>query len=319
MPKVLPPQVYLHYLGYPHCRQRRLEVQGREVHCLSCGKAYGAGADGILEFVVADELDAATAQELEGHTFGFTLRQTTAFMLKEKASLWRSYYSRNRMKAIQYLARFMDRADCRRVFFLGVGTGREIEFLLSFRKLHTVFCSDLSYTALRMVPARLAGYGLDIGLFTSDLQQCPVGCEDIPVVVVNALHHTRDMHATLDGLLEKRYGHLFLIEPTDNALIRFLAKIGLAQRREYSGVIPGRLDLPRLKAMCRRHGYRMTLRTQWEFPGDYYKRLFGESPRLQKAFFLALNAFSSLTNTIKFGNFSIVHLAREMPPDGEGR
>ena len=210
---------------------------------------------------MADELDGPTAQELEGHTFDFTPQQTAAFMLREKATLWRNYYSRNRMKTIQHLARFMGRIDCRRVFFLGVGTGREIEYLLSFRELHAVYCSDLSYTALRMVPARLAGLGLEVGLFTSDLQHCPVVSSDVPVVVVNALHHTQDMHASLDGLLGKHFDNLFLIEPTGNFFIRFLSRLGLAQRREYSGVIPGRLDLARLKAMCRRHGYRLTLRT----------------------------------------------------------
>lgn len=310
MSSLLSPPEYLRFLGCPRCGHKPLAAMGPDAFCPVCKQVYSASVDGVLEFVVDSELDAATAQELAGHTFNFTPQQTESFMRQEKALLWRNYYSRNRMGSIRRLARFLDRVDCRQVFFLGVGTGREIEYLLSFRDLHTVYCSDLSYTALRMVPARLAGRGLEIGLFTSDLQHCPVVSSEVPVVIVNALHHTQDMHTSLDGLLGKRFDDLFLIEPTDNFLIRFLARLGLAQRREYSGVIPGRLDLPRLKAMCQRHGYRLTLKTRWEFPRDYYKKLFGMSQGLQRLFFPMLNGFSSLTNLIQFGNFSIVHLAR---------
>jgi hypothetical protein len=307
---VLPPQAYLGHLRCPHDCRGELVLKEGTAGCQSCCREFAISEDGILELVRESSLDEATTRELHGHAFDFTPQQVEQLVRKEKAMLWRSYYSRNRMNTMRQLAAFMDKTDCGQVFFLGAGTGREIEYLLSFRNLQTVFCSDLSYSALRIIPARLKDYGLSVGLFTSDLQECPVVSREIPVVIVNALHHTRDMHSTLEALLDKRYENIFIVEPTDNFAIRALARLGWARRREYSGVIPGRLELPRLKAMCRRHGYHLLLKTEWEFPRDYYRKLFGNSRWVQKWFFRLLNGFSKLTNVVQFGNFSVVHMSR---------
>lgn len=308
MSSILPPHAYLHSLRCP-CNGM-LAIDGDKALCQTCHRELKISPEGILQFVIASELDAPTAQELVGHTFNLSQPQIESMVLAERNSLWKNYYSRNRMKTMQHLSGYLDRVNCKQVFFLGVGTGREIEYLLSFRKLDTVFCSDLSCTSLHMIPTRLAAYDLKVGLFTSDLQRCPVECRDTPVVIVNALHHTQDMHAVIESLLARQYDNLFLVEPTDNFLIRFLARYGIAQRREYSGVIPGRLELPRLKEICRKHHYQLNLRTHWEFPRDYYKKIFGNSKHFQKVFFPLLNGFSMLTNLAKFGNFSIVHLRK---------
>jgi hypothetical protein len=307
---VLPPQAYLGYLSCPHDCRGELVVTEMTARCRTCHREFAIGGDGILESVRESELDEETARELRGHEFSLTPLQVEQLVRKERAMLWRSYYSRNRMRMMQYLAEFLESADCRQVFFLGAGTGREIEYLLSFRKLHTVFCFDLSHTALRIIPARLKEYDLGVGLFTADLQCCPVVSRDMPVVVVNALHHTRDMHTTLEHLLDRQYENLFIVEPTDNFLIRTLARLGWARWREYSGVIPGRLELPHLKAMCGRHGYQLRSRTGWEFPRDYYRRLFGHSRWAQQWFFRLLDVFSSVTSVAGFGNFSVVHLSK---------
>lgn len=306
----LPPQAWLANLRCPNACRGELIATETKACCPSCRREFAINGDGILELVRESELDEQTARELRGHDFNLTPQQVAQWVLKEKAVLWRSYYSRNRMKTMQHLAAFLDRADCRQVFFLGAGTGREIEYLLSFRKLHTVFCSDLSYSALRIIPARLREYGLEVGLFTSDLQHCPVASREIPVVVVNALHHTSDMHETLEALLDKQFENLFIVEPTDNFLVRMLSRLGWARRKEYSGVMPGRLELPRIKAMCKRHGYQLRLRTEWEFPRDYYRRFFGNSRWMQRWFFLLLNGFSRVTSVVQFGNFSVVHMSR---------
>lgn len=306
MSSVLPPQAYIHSLRCP-C-DGMLAVDGDKARCQSCHRELKISPEGILQLVIASELDAPTAQELVGHTYDLSQPQIEKKVLAERNSLWKNYYSRNRMKTMQHLSRYLDRVNCEQVFFLGVGTGREVEYLLSFRKLDTVFCSDLSYTSLRMIPTRLAVHDLKVGLFTSDLQRCPIADRSIPIVIVNALHHTRDMHAVIESLLAQQYDNLFLVEPTDNFLIRLLARYGIAQRQEYSGVIPGRLELPRLKEMCRKHHYQVDLRTHWAFPRDYYRKIFGSSMRFQKVFFPLLNGISALTDIVKFGNFSIVHL-----------
>jgi|AMFO01.1.fsa_nt_gi hypothetical protein len=308
--QLLSPHAYMTDLSCPDGCQGELFVTGTDVCCRSCQQAFTISDDGILEMVRESGLDEATAQELRGHQFNLTPQQIVQWVRRERAMMWQSYYSRNRMKTMQHLAAFLDHVDCSRLFFLGAGTGREIEFLLSFRKLQTVLCSDLSASALRVIPARLQGYGLEVGLFTSDLQRCPVANREIPIVIVNALHHTQEMHVTLERLLEERYENLFIVEPTNNFIIRLFARLGVARRREYSGVIPGRLDLPRLKAMCSRHGYRLRLRTEWEFPRDYYRKIFGRSRLVQRWFFRLLNDFSMVASLVQFGNFSVVHISR---------
>lgn len=309
MPTLLP-ESYLSLLCCPCDGHGELSLRGDCAVCLSCGRELPVGAEGILEFVDVKRLDAATAQELEGNLYSLSDEQIVQLTRKEKAIGWKSFYSRSRRGSLRHLAKLMAEVDCDQVFFLGTGTGRDIAYLTNFCELNRVFCSDLSVSALRIALARLDGHGVHLGLFTSDLQECPIKSRDIPIVVVNALHHTQDMHLTIDAMLCNSYNNIFLVEPTDNFLIHFLAKKGLAQRKEYSGVIPGRLDLKKLATLCRHHNYRLSVRTEWIFPGDYYRKMFPKGNAFQTIFFLLLDAFSMLTGLVKVGNQSVVHIQR---------
>jgi hypothetical protein len=287
-----------------------LAAREHGVICTRCGADFRITEESILELVDPDRLDQETARELRGNTFAQSEMQMRAGALKEQALLWRDFYSRNRKRSIEILNEYLGEAPGDRLFFLGSGTGRDVAYLLSFRELGTVYCSDLSLTSLRMIPHRLAAANVQLGLFTSDLQDCPVAARDVPLIIVNALHHTQDMHEALRRLMAHGYEQLFLIEPTDNFLIRALAGRGLSRRVEYSGVRPGRLQLSRLRVMADEHRYGLRVTTDWGAPEDYYRRLFGQTRWIERIFFPLLDTVARVTNLFKFGNVSIVHLQR---------
>lgn len=55
--------------------------------------------------------------------------------------------------------------------------------------------------------------------------------------------------------------------------------------------------------MCEKYGCLLTLRMQWAFSRDYYRKLSAKFRRLQQVFFLLLDGFSWFTNMLRFGNF----------------
>ena len=125
-----------------------------------------------------------------------------------------------------------------------------------------------------------------------------------------ALHHTGDMHGSLERLLSFGYRDVLLVEPTSNFVVRLLESRGISRRVEYSGVYPGRLELKKLRALGASHNYGVLVTTGWALPEDYYRRLFGKSRRLERAALALLDLFSAVTNLVKFGNYSVVHLSK---------
>lgn len=309
MARVLQPADYLHHLACPHCVAPGLRIEhGGSIRCDRCGRCYPVGEEGIVEFVDPAALSGQVAQELQGNTYRYSDQQVAAIMAAERSAGWRTYYARQRRRSMRQLAQYLRELPLTEVAFLGVGTGREIAYLMDFLPLRTVLCSDLSFTALRMVPERLRDVDIQLGLFTSDLGQCPLWSRDVPVLIVAALHHTEDMHATLEKLLAHGYQDVLVVEPTGNLLLRLLARRGLAQRVEYSGLHPGRLDHQALRAMARQHGYRLSLTTLWVFPEDYCRRLNLQGPASSRLLSAGLDVLSTATNAIKFGNLSVAHL-----------
>jgi hypothetical protein len=319
---ILHPRDYLHLLHCPCSASAALSLQGDSAICSRCHRRFPIRERCILDLVDVATLDAETARELKGNTHRATPEQLAAWVAAEQSSGWTGYYAHSRKHSMELLARRLRDAGIDTLFSLGSGTGREIFYLQQFMHLKRVYCSDLSATALEVIPRRLAPFEIEVGLFAADLVQAPIAVKDIPILVVNALHHTRDMHATLTVLLQKGYCDIFLVEPASNFLIRTLARLGLAQRVEYSGVKPGRLEIPRLRAFCREHGYRVSLATLWMFPQDYFERIFGASPRVQQVLIGGLTVFSRAANWIHFGNTTVAHLRRAdagggaIPEDG---
>jgi hypothetical protein len=309
MSSLLPPSAFLSLLRCPCPGRGELSFAGNSVRCGHCGKEYSV-TNGVLDLAPVQDLDARAIRERETSFSPVPEKQFEMAAKLEKNLLWKDYYTRNRRKTIQYLSGYLTSVNNDRVFFLGAGTGREIGYLESFMKLDTVLCSDLSPAALSMIPVRLAEYDCKIGLFTSDITRCPIATRDMPVVFVNVLHHTPDMHEVLETYLGNHYKNIMLIEPTNNVLIRFLAKVGLARRLEYSGITPGRLEILKLRRLCKKHGYSLSIKTRWSFPQDYYQKVFRGAEWFLGFFFLLIDSLSLVTGVVKFGNISIAHLKK---------
>jgi uncharacterized protein YbaR (Trm112 family) len=305
------PGEYVGLLSCPQCGgELSARAEERDVTCGTCGRRFPVTDGGILELVDPEELDAETRRELEGNTYGDPRGKDLASVLYENEIIWDSYYWANRRLSIERFVDYLSEVDCDRLFLLASGTGRDVLFLQRYLPLKKVYCSDLSLSALQLLRERLDGPGLEVGLFTSNLDECPVRALEVPLLVVGALHHTRDMHAALQRLLAKGHRHLFIVEPASNAFMRFLAERGMARRVEYSGVKPGRLELPRVRELARRYGYRLKVTTLWNFPVDYYRRLFPGWRWMRAGFFALLRGFSGISNAVKLGNRAVIHLER---------
>jgi hypothetical protein len=224
---------------------------------------------------------------------------------------WSDYYSHLQKGNFIPLSRYLSRVNCSQIFALAAGTGYEIKCLSAMQRFDTVFCSDLSYSALYIMPYTLESIDIKVGLFTSNLDDCPIENKEIPVLIYEGLHHTSDMHVTIEQLLIKGYKHIFLVEPANNFLVKWLAIKGLAQRVEYSGVKPGRLDLKKLYSLCKDYGYKSSVTTTWHFPEDYFRKFCRSSGLLQSVFLLLIDAFSAVTNPFKFGNAAICYLQKD--------
>lgn len=306
MATIMHPIEYAHLFRCSYCSDSNLEWNGANVACRSCRRVFRF-ENGILRILDESLLDEETMRELRGNTFDLTEEYISHAANKDR---WSDYYSHFAEQKIARLVTYLDRIDFSCLFSLGSGTGYEIKCILKKRKLQKVFASDLSCSALSVVPYTLKDAELKVGLFTSDLNECPIKDSNIPILVYEALHHTRDMHATLEGLMAKHYNNIFLVEPTTNLVIRLFAMKGWSQRREYSGVKPGRLDLRTLHNACRKYSYTASISTLWEFPEDYFRKFRRSSGLLETLFILSIDFLSTMTNILKFGNMSVVWLQK---------
>jgi hypothetical protein len=290
-----------------------METDGRALRCSVCQERVPITED-IVELVDVDRLDAHKAGELAGNEIRLDEETIGRYLGKEH---WNAFTRHFVHKKIGRLARWLAEEGIDRAAFLASGTGFEIGPLLrhGFRP-RSLMLSDLTRSTLQVAAYGLATHGLDptvpVSLFTSDLDAVPLKDRDLPLVVYEGLHHTADMHAALESMLAFGYRTIFFVEPCDNLVIRALASRGLARRIEYSGLSPDRLDLGRLRALCKQYGYRCDVETMWELPGDYFTRLVRGRPRPWnvRLFAAAVDALTTLGKPIGLGNFAICRLKR---------
>lgn len=306
MAEILDPAQFLHLLSCTCPRGGALEAFGKKVRCRACKREFQV-TDGVLDLVVPAELDADKARELKAHAYELTEEQIEHYANKDA---WSKYYSHFSDRKISRLLEYLEKTGAKEFFSLGVGTGFELKKILSKKGFRRIYASDLSLPALRIVRHTLRGMDGSVGLFTSDLDQCPVKARDIPVVVYEAMHHTSDMHATLAGLLSKGYRNVLFVEPSTNFIVAVLSRLGLAEREEYSGLRPKWLSIRKTRKICRRHGYGASFTTMWEVPEEYFRKLYKGHGFGQAAFLKFVDAVSAVTNLFNTGSFTIAHLRK---------
>jgi hypothetical protein len=307
MPVNVHPDKFVHLL---HCScQSRGEIvisNGKYV-CHKCNRSYPI-VDDVLQMIDPVSLDADTLRELKGNTI--VLNQETIDRYANKDQ-WSPFYTSLSDEKMSILVEYMKQVDTRQLISLGSGVGYEIKCLLQRGlSIDTVYCSDLAHTVLCVTPHTLCKYNIRLGRFTSNLNSVPVRSKDIPILIYEALHHVQDMHKALKCIIEEGYQNIFLVEPSNNILIKWLAKRGLAQRKEYSGVIPGRLELKTLRQYSKEYGYNLQIRTKWDFPVDYLEIIRRRIKIPELAVYWLFRAFSAITNIVKFGNITVAWLKK---------
>lgn len=307
MAEILSPAKFLNLLSCTCPAEGELEASGEKVRCRECKREFPI-VEGVLDLVVPEELDADKARELKAHAYELTKEQIEHYANKDA---WSRYYSHFSDRKIRTLLQYLEKTNCSEFFSLGVGTGFELKKILSKKGFKRIYASDLSLSALRIVRHTLRDFNADVGLFTSDLDRCPVNVKDIPVIVYEAMHHTNDMHKTLEGLLSKGYRDVLFVEPSTNIIVGLLSKLGLAEREEYSGLKPKWLSIRKTRKICRKYGYDAAFTTMWEAPEEYFRKLYKGEGLGQKVFLKSVDAVSWITDFFKTGSFTIAHLRKK--------
>jgi hypothetical protein len=312
---VVEPELFWRPAATPKCSPDVCAL-AREVDTLRCSVCDESVpiTDDVIELVDDRQLDEHKRGELAGNALA--LDDETILRYSHKQD-WSSFTNHFIHVKLGWLARALRADGVTRAAFLGAGTGFEIGPLLAHGwRPQWLALSDLSRSTLEIAAYSIAINGLDasvpVCLFTSDLDAVPLRARDLPIVIYECLHHTPDMHASLEALLSFGYERIFLVEPCTNVLMRQLARRGLAQRVEYSGVEPDRFDLRRVRDLCARHGYTETISTLWEFPDDYYRRVTrGKGgARGERAATAFIDGCSAVGRPFQFGNFAMCILRR---------
>jgi len=271
--------------------------------------------NGILELLNSEQLPVEKRTEAAGNAFPYTDEQLAIKLKKAVRSQYAAAVVRRKFDLMFRMlsAELGLRPDV--YVSLGAGTAFETcELLKRGFAPRTMIISDLASEPLRFAPHLLMDVDADVLYVTADMDDCPVKVKNAAVIVFEALHHTPDMHVTIERLLSQGYRHIAFVEPTSNAVIRWAARRGLAQRKEYSGVIPGRLDLDRLTQMARAHHYVIKRSTLWELPEDYYRRIAGrahETGWAVQLFMLATRTLEVFTTWLMPGNMTIAVLTKQ--------
>ena len=197
------------------------------------------------------------------------------------------------------------------LFTMGSGAGFELKALYRFLSFENIFASDISWMAAHVIEKSLESADGILKLFACDFNACPLKRHREGVCFVfGALHHTDDVHKTIDMLLNRHFDRLVFVEPTRNWLVNILSRFGLAMNIEYSGLKPDWIDLRRVREIARTHGCEMDATTWWPIPPWGVPKVVKNSRTLSLLLCSFADLFSWLTAPFSFGSMSAVHIRR---------
>lgn len=294
----------------PFCTPKitpKLKVFKNGLLCPNCKRKYPI-KNNIVQFVHIKDLDRETKRELKGNSYSLSKKNIKHYANKDK---WSSYYNHFSNQKFNYLITYLNSFPVNGIISLGSGTGFELKEILKRKKINKIFSSDLAFSATSVVPTTLKDFDINLCLFTSDLNRTPALPDDnLPILIYEALHHTKDIHSTIEKLLQRGFKNLLFVEPSTNFLIRILAKFGLAQRIEYSGLKPDFLDIGILKKLAKKHKYKLKIHTLWDVPEDFFRVICKNESFFQTVLLRLIDLISQIGDVFKFGSFAIVSLER---------
>jgi len=301
-----------HDLICPQCKKLSLQapplfesIEFGAMKCESCSREFPI-EQGVPNFLLMERLDKTNLEEIRGNVYD----TRDASLVSCVTNKWNgsAAYVHSLSCAVKNVEHALGRLrnDHTVLVSLGSGTGFELQRLckrLSFAKVNA---SDISLSAVSLVPVTLAGETTSVGTFVSEFKNLPLSKRENWIgLVFQALHHTSDIHDALDELLGNSFETLIIVEPTTNWFIEWLARFGLAKRIEYSGLNPSWLDLTVSKKIAEKHKYDLKIETWWEIPPYVSERL-DRSALLRAIVTKSVDLFSALTNLISFGSMSCV-------------
>ncbi|HUR86524.1 MAG TPA: hypothetical protein VMY78_14375 [Solirubrobacteraceae bacterium] len=318
---VLAPADCLDDFVCPACRSDGLIATGDAVTCAGCERRFPCRR-GVVDFVLADELDATGAREHIANAVELDSAKAVRRKLRKSRTPSPMLLAQMR-RSIRAADRLMAGHDpSRTIVSLGSGFGFELPLLFERRSFARVYSSDLAWSSTALVPEVVHDLDGELGLFAADFDHVPMAKRPDRIgFVFLALHHTEDPHASLARLLE-RFDDLVLVEPLDNWFVSILARLGLARRIEYSGTRPRWLSVRRMRALARARGFEIRMETWWEIPRDVLPRRLRRSRVAWWPLYAAVEAVSYVLRPLCFGSmaairFQSIEVARRAAGEGD--
>ena len=293
----------------PVCRTNSLHRSSLPVtgiQCTNCERVFLASQN-IPSFLLEEFLDDTNRNEVQGNQYD--VNDTEYIMAATNKQTGTQAYVHSLMYALQKVQsgiRTNAKVSCSQLWSLGSGTGFELKWLCRELSFSSVYSSDISASAVALVPTTLAEIDLPVGLFVSEFSHIPVAKNDARIgLVFQALHHSSDIHAALNSLLRDCFTTLVIVEPTTNWFVEILSIFGLAKRIEYSGLKPSWLNLAEAKRIAKKNQFHMFVQTWWEIP-PYVSVRFDRMPFARMWLIKCVDLLSYVTNLFSFGSMSCV-------------
>jgi SAM-dependent methyltransferase/uncharacterized protein YbaR (Trm112 family) len=145
----------------------------------------------------------------------------------------------------------------------------------------SVVVSDISLGAARRVADRSRRFGHALIPVVADVEKLPFGDRSFDLVYVHdGLHHLEDPFAGLGEMARVARRAVSVTEPADAAITALAVRLGLAEEREESGNLVGRLRLDSVAASLEEHGFTVLSAGRY---GMYYKHEPGAGVRILSA------------------------------------
>jgi ubiquinone/menaquinone biosynthesis C-methylase UbiE len=174
------------------------------------------------------------------------------------------------------------------------GSGMEAELLV--RAGAQVVCSDLSPGAVRRARERARRHGFELTAVVADAERLPFADRSFDLVYVHdGLHHLERPDAALAEMARVARRAVSVSEPARAAVTRVAVQLGVAHRHEEAGNPVRRLELDRIAAELRTHGFDVVHAERY---GLFYRHHPGAASRV----FSRVRLFPLATTVLRAAN-----------------
>ncbi len=297
------------HLSCVRCSSRSLHYSDEKVVCTSCLSQYPVN-HGVIDLVPYDLLPETATNEIKAMSLSLNDEQLKPFIQKENWDALQTHYHKKAIRAACHFLKQYAGSDSV-LFAMGCGAGFEFRLMHPHDRPKDIIASDISWRAARAIPLSVKDIDGVLGTIACDFNHCPV-TKDSKLVgfVFEALHHSDDVHGSLEALLANRFEHLLMVEPTRNWLVNLLEPMGVTMRIEYSGLKPDWIDIKKARRIAHRLGFKMEVKTWWPIPDSLVPSVVKRNIFMRSGLCAVVDTFSTLANLFNFGAMSAFHFKR---------